>query len=86
MRVDEIAEWCGFDSVWDMVTHYLDDTELMELLKEYIEAGKNGWIQEMIEDWAKTHYDWVDHEAIKAAHEDTKYEEWKDSRGERDER
>ena len=84
MRVDDIADWCGFDSVWEMLVDCLNGDELMELLKEYVEAGKNGWVQEIIEDRAISHYDWVDHEKIKADYEDIKYQEWKDSRGERE--
>tara|TARA_R100000329_G_scaffold115910_1_gene95317 strand:- start:4243 stop:4503 length:261 start_codon:yes stop_codon:yes gene_type:complete len=86
MRADEIADWCGFDDEWDMLTDNLDDDELMDLLRVFVYSDKEGLIQEMIEDWAKYQYDWVDHEKIKADYEDMKYQEWKDSRGERDER
>lgn len=82
MRVDEIADWCGFDGVWDMILHYLTDDDMLNLLEKFVYADKHGWIQEMIEDWAKRDYDWIDHEKLKADYEDMKYEEWKDSRGE----
>ena len=86
MRAYEIAYWCGFNDEWEMLTYNLDNEELMDLLREFVYSDKEGLIQEMIEDWAKEQYDWVDHEKIKADYEDMKYQEWKDSRGERDER
>ena len=86
MSADEIADWCGFSGVWEMITDNLDEDELMDLLQELIYTDKTGCIQDMIEDWAKEQYDWVDHEKIRADYEDMKYQEWKDSRGERDER
>jgi len=83
MRADEIASWCGFDGVWDMILHFLDEDEMTNLLQEFVNSDKEGWIQEMVEDWAKEQYQWVDHEKIKADYEDMKMQEWKDSRGER---
>ena len=75
---DEVAEWCGYNSTWDMLTYHLDKEELINLLQEFVYEDKQGWIAEIIEDLAKQHYDWVDHEKIRADHEDRMYQEYKD--------
>ena len=50
---DEVAEWCGYGSTWDMLTYHLDKEELMNLLQEFVYEDKQGWIAEIIEDLAK---------------------------------
>ena len=82
-RNESRRDWCGFDGVWDMILHFLDEDEMTNLLQEFVYADKTGRIQELVEDWAKEQYQWVDHEKIKADYEDMKMQEWKDSRGER---
>ena len=77
---DEIAEYCGFNSNWDMLTSHWNNEQLMDLLQEYVCDDSSGWIHEIIEELAKEHYDWVDHDQIRADYEDAKYQEWKDQR------
>jgi len=74
----EIAEWCGYDCMGDMIIDHLTKKELENMLIEYIQEDESGIIEDIIMVIAITRHGWVDHEAIKAEQEDRKYEEYRD--------
>ena len=45
MRAYEIADWCGFNDEWEMLTDNLDDDELMDLLRVFVYSDKEGFTQ-----------------------------------------
>jgi hypothetical protein len=80
---DEIAEQCGFDSAWNMLTTNIPTEELLELLCElmYDDTQKGSdilldWIKELAHD----KYEWYDRDAAREAYEDAQYQSWKDER------
>ena len=77
---DEVAEWCGYTSKWDMLNDHMDKAELWDLLMDFVNEDTDGWVSDIIKDIAKDKHDWIDHEQIRADYEDMKYQEWKDSR------
>tara|TARA_R110002012_G_scaffold222421_1_gene394267 strand:+ start:228 stop:485 length:258 start_codon:yes stop_codon:yes gene_type:complete len=78
MMSKDVAEWCGYSSMSAMILDHLDNQECMDLLSEFLEANFEGWASEMVQDLAKEHHEWVDHDAIRADYEDMKYQEYKD--------
>ena len=49
---DEVADYCGFNSNWDMLCSHWNTEQLMDLLQEYVCDDSNGWINEIIEELA----------------------------------
>tara|TARA_R110000824_G_scaffold97206_4_gene232212 strand:+ start:216 stop:470 length:255 start_codon:yes stop_codon:yes gene_type:complete len=76
----DIAEECGYSSVWTMLMDNLKMEELMELLQEFVDADTDGWVHDMITDIAKDKFEWFDKEQARADHEDAQYQEYKDRR------
>tara|TARA_R110002020_G_scaffold153171_28_gene332516 strand:- start:437 stop:679 length:243 start_codon:yes stop_codon:yes gene_type:complete len=74
----EIAEWCGYDCMGDMIIDHLTKKELENMLIEYIQEDESGIIEDIIMEIATKKYEWVDHEAIKAEQEDAEYEKYRD--------
>ena len=74
----DVAEWCGYDSMSAMILDHLDNQECMDLLSEFLESNFEGWASEMVEELAKEHHEWVDHEGAKADAEDAAYQAYKD--------
>ena len=74
----EVAEFCGFPSMADMIVANLTTDELNDMLMEYIHEDKSGMVEDTVKEIASHKYEWVDHEGIKADHEDRQYQEYKD--------
>jgi len=81
-NADEIAEWCGFNSAWDMLKHNCETDELLDLLNELLhddtQKGSDimyDWIKEIASD----KYEWYDAEQLQSAADDAAYDAWKDA-------
>lgn len=77
---DEIAEFCGFTSNWEMLKANLDNQELLDLLSEFVSDDKDGWVHEIVQALAEEHYDYVDWEQLREDADDAKMQEYKDNR------
>ena len=75
MNIDEIVEWCGYKSTFDMLRDSMTTEELLDLLEEYIE---NDMVEDEIRDIAKKQHDWVDHEGAKADADEMAYQTYRD--------
>ena len=75
---EDIAEWCGYDSVFDMIRDNSSVEELLLLLCSYVFEDTDGWAHEIVEEIAKDRFEWLDEEQAIADHEDTQYQEHKD--------
>ena len=75
---NDIAEWCGYSGMFEMLKDNLTSEELLDLLAEYIHEDTDGWASEMIEEIAKDKFEWFDHEKARADHEDAQYQAYKD--------
>ena len=73
----DLAEWCGYTSVFDMLKDNLTNDELLDLLCEYIHEDSSG-VSDIIEEIAKEKFEWFDHERARADHEDAQYQAYKD--------
>ena len=77
--MEEMLEFCGFESLFDMIKFHLSQEELIDLLCEVL--GEHDLLaQEICEDIAYDKYGWRDLEAIKADAEDMVYQKFRDER------
>ena len=77
--MEEMLEFCGFNSAFDMLKFHLSHEQLLDLLAELL--GENDDLAiEICEDIAYDKYGWRDLEAIKADAEDMAYQKFRDER------
>ena len=77
MNSNDLAEWCGYSSILDMLKDNMTTEELLDLLAEYI-SEDSSWVDDTIQDIAKDKHEWFDHEGALADHEDAQYQAYKD--------
>jgi hypothetical protein len=75
--MEEMLEFCGFNSAFDMIkTHFTED-ELMDLLSDFLHENKD-IANEICEEIAVDLYEWVDRDKLRADFEDAQYQAFKD--------
>tara|TARA_R110000751_G_scaffold65981_10_gene134875 strand:+ start:564 stop:818 length:255 start_codon:yes stop_codon:yes gene_type:complete len=82
MNIDEILEWCGYDSPYDMLKDTMSTEQLLNLLEIFVDEGVHtnlfAYVEEEIIDIAKKKHGWVDHEGAKADADEAAYQTYKD--------
>jgi len=76
--MEDMLNYCGFNSAFDMIKTNFTEDELMDLLCDLLHENKD-IAQEICEEIAYDKYEWVDEERIKADAEDMAYQAYKDS-------
>ena len=74
---EELAQWCGYSCILDMLKDHLTTEELLDLLGEYISENSSS-VDEIIEDLAAEKHGWFDEDAARADYEDALYQAYKD--------
>tara|TARA_Y100001938_G_C7849831_1_gene310249 strand:+ start:103 stop:339 length:237 start_codon:yes stop_codon:yes gene_type:complete len=77
--MEEVLEFCGFTTAFDMIKYHFTQEQLMDLLCELL-CENDELITEICEEIAYDNYGWRDLEAIKADAEDIAYQSFKDER------
>ena len=76
--MEDMLNYCGFNSAFDMIkTHFTED-ELMDLLSDLLHENKD-IAQEICEEIAVDLYEWVDMDKVRADADDAAYEAYRDS-------
>jgi len=73
----DALEFCGFNSAFDLIKNHFTQDELMDLLSDLLHENKE-IANEIVEEIATEHYEWVDYDKVRADFEDMKYQEFKD--------
>ena len=73
----DVADWCGFDSILQMLKTHLEVEELIDLLGEYIYENSE-MVDDLVKDIAAEKYNWFDREQAIADREDAEYQAWKE--------
>tara|TARA_R100000734_G_C3318582_1_gene112919 strand:+ start:3466 stop:3708 length:243 start_codon:yes stop_codon:yes gene_type:complete len=78
--MEEILEYCGYNSAFSMLSDHMKQEELMQLLEDIVDspADAQDYVKEEIENIASKTYEWVDRDAIIAQAEDMEYEKYRD--------
>jgi len=77
--MEEVLEFCGFTTAFDMIKYHFTQEQLMDLLCELL-CENDELITEICEEIAYDKYGWRDLEAIKADAEDMAYQRFRDER------
>jgi len=77
MNNQEIVEWCGYQSTFDMLKDNMSTEELLDLLEVFV-SDDYELIEEHIVDIARNQFNWVDHEGAKADADEAAYQTYKD--------
>ena len=76
MNIDEIVEWCGYKSTFDMLRGNMSTEELLELL-ELLIGEQLERVEDEIRDIAKE-LGWEDKDAAQADADEMAYQTYKD--------
>ena len=76
--MEDMLNYCGFNSAFDMIKTHFTQEELMDLLCELLHENKD-IAQEICEEIAYDSYEWVDMDKVRADAEDMAYQAYKDS-------
>ena len=75
--MEEMLEFCGFNSAFDMIKSHFTEDELMDLLSDLLHENKD-IANEICEEIAVDLYEWVDRDKLRADFEDAQYQAYKD--------
>ena len=78
--LEDILEFCGYNSAFSMLEDHMKQEELMQLLEDIVDSPSDAqdFVREEIESIATKTYEWVDRDAIIAQAEDMEYEKYRD--------
>lgn len=76
--MEDMLNYCGFNSAFDMIKSHFTEDELMDLLSDLLHENKD-IAQEICEEIAVDLYEWVDRDKLRADFEDAQYQAYKDS-------
>jgi len=70
--MEEILEFCGYDSAFSMLVDNMKNEEIMHLLESIVDSPSDAgdFIIETIEEIAKNTYEWVDRDDLMSKAED----------------
>jgi len=80
IMLEDILEFCGYNSAFSMLSDHMKQEELMQLLEDIVDspADAQDFVKDEIETIAKDIFEWVDRDAIIAQAEDMEYEKYRD--------
>jgi hypothetical protein len=78
--LEDILEFCGYDSAFSMLKDNMKEEDLMHLLESIIDSPADAadFIKEEIETIASQTFEWVDRDALIAKAEDIEYLNYRD--------
>ena len=78
--LEDILEWCGYNSAFNMLKDNMKEEDLMHLLESIIDSPADAadFIKEEIETIASQTFEWVDMDALRAKAEDLEYLNYRD--------
>jgi len=78
--LEDILEWCGYNSAFSMLKDNMDNEDLLYLLESIVDSPTDAadFIKEEVEEIAKKTYEWVDMDAALARAEHLAYLIFKD--------
>ena len=79
--LENILSHCGYDNAFNFIRDNSTEDELLDLLEALLHECESTTL-EVCEDIASDKYDWVDHEALQDAADESRYQEYRDRRNE----
>jgi len=78
--IQDILEFCGYNSAYSMLSDHMLESELANLLEDLVNSPEDAvdFIKEEVEKIAKDLFEWVDKDALIAQAEDMAYAKYRD--------
>tara|TARA_B100000963_G_C22616195_1_gene667482 strand:+ start:1022 stop:1276 length:255 start_codon:yes stop_codon:yes gene_type:complete len=78
--MENILEWCGFKTAYDLLKANMSEKELMSLLEDLVNAPDEAseFVEEEITRIAEDTYEWIDHEKLMDDADHRKYSRYRD--------
>ena len=78
--LEDILEWCEYESAFDLLSDHMDDKELHMFLQDLVNSPEDAvdFVKEEVERLATQYYDWVDRDALMSQAEDMAYAKYRD--------
>ena len=78
--LEDILEWCEYESAFDLLSDHMDDKELHMFLQDLVNSPEDAvdFVKEEVERIAKDLFEWVDRDALIAQAEDMAYAKYRD--------